>query len=80
VPCRNTSSHIDDKRTAIDLTILKSDLAESQGQVRWVGEGNMISDALTKKMNPQFLRYIMKVGKWTLTETGHRALLDQQPT
>ena len=34
--CRNTSSHIDDKRTAIDLTILKSDLAQSQGQVRWV--------------------------------------------
>jgi hypothetical protein len=78
--CRNTSSHIDDKRTAIDLTILKSDLAESQGQVRWVGGGNMISDALTKKMSPQFLRHIMKVGKWTLTETGHRALLDQQPT
>jgi len=34
--CRNTSAHIDDKRTAIDLTILKGDLEKIGGQVRWV--------------------------------------------
>eukprot|EP00435_Cladocopium_sp_Y103_P067523 s922_g30.t1 len=78
--CRNSSAHVDDKRTAIDLTILKSDLANSQGQVRWVGGGNMISDALTKKMNPKFLQLIMKVGRWALTESGHQALVGQQPT
>ena len=32
--CRNTSAHIDDKRTAIDLTILKDDLERTRGQVR----------------------------------------------
>ncbi|CAL1135428.1 unnamed protein product [Cladocopium goreaui] len=31
--CRNTSAHIDDKRTAIDLTILKDDLEKTKGQV-----------------------------------------------
>ena len=75
--CRNNSSHIDDKRTAIDLTILTGDLANSQGQVRWAGGNNMISDALTKRMNPCFLRHIMKVGRWTLTEEGHKALTSQ---
>eukprot|EP00438_Fugacium_kawagutii_P017712 Skav207315 [mRNA] locus=scaffold2296:325139:333057:+ [translate_table: standard] len=72
--CRNSSAHIADKRTAIDLTILKSDLALTQGQLRWVGGTNLISDALTKKMNPTYLRKIMKAGKWTLTEAGHKEL------
>lgn len=74
--CRNTSAHIDDKRTAIDLTILKGDLEKTGGQVRWVGGTNMVSDSLTKKMNPNFLRRVMSVGKWSLTETGHQTLLD----
>jgi len=74
--CRNTSAHIDDKRTAIDLTILKGDLEKTGGQVRWVGGTNMVSDSLTKKMNPNFLRRVMSVGKWSLTETGHNTLLD----
>ena len=78
--CRNSSSHISDKRTAIDLTILKSDLSQTKGQVRWVGGTNMISDALTKKMSPLFLRKIMKAGKWALTETGHSELCAQQAT
>lgn len=74
--CRNTSAHIDDKRTAIDLTILKSDLEKTKGQVRWVGGSNMVSDSLTKKMTPGFLRKIMLLGKWSLTETGYKKLLE----
>ena len=46
--CRNTSAHIDDKRTAIDLTILKGDLEKTGGQARWVGGTNMVSDSLSK--------------------------------
>ena len=42
--CRNTSAHIDDKRTPIDLTILKGDLEKTGGQVHWVGGTNMVSD------------------------------------
>lgn len=74
--CRNTSAHIDDKRTAIDLTILKSDLVKTQGQVRWVAGTNMVSDSLTKKMSPWFLRKIMEVGKWSLSEQGYQKLVD----
>ena len=76
--CRNSSAHVDDKRTAIDLTILKSDLARQQGQVRWVQGVNMIADSLTKKMSPWFLRKIMELGQWTLAETGHESLIDSQ--
>ena len=32
--CCNTASHIEDKRTAIDVTILKRDFKQTQGQVR----------------------------------------------
>ena len=74
--CRNTSAHIDDKRTAIDLTILKSDLVKTQGQVRWVAGTNMVSDSLTKKMSPWFLRKIMEIGKWSLSEQGYQKLVD----
>ena len=74
--CRNTSAHIDDKRTAIDLTILKGDLEKTKGQVRWVGGSNMVSDSLTKKMTPGFLRKVMFLGKWSLNETGYKRLLE----
>ena len=76
--CRHSSAHVDDKRTAIDLTILKSDLARQQGQVRWVQGVNMIADSLTKKMSPWFLRRIMELGQWTQAETGHESLIDSQ--
>lgn len=74
--CRNTSAHIDDKRTAIDLTILKDDLERTKGQVRWVSGTNMISDPLTKKMPPGFLQKVMGLGRWSLTETGHQRILE----
>ena len=32
--CCNTSAHIEDKRTAIDVTILKRDFSHTRGQVR----------------------------------------------
>jgi hypothetical protein len=74
--CRNTSAHIDDKRTAIDLTILKGDLETTGGQVRWVGGTNIVSDSLTKRMAPKFLSRIMHLGKWSLTETGYKRLVE----
>jgi len=76
--CRNSSAHVDDKRTAIDLTILKNDLSKQKGQVRWVQGVNMIADSLTKKMSPWFLRKIMQLGFWTLAETGYELLVNSQ--
>jgi hypothetical protein len=40
--CRNTASHIEDKRTAIDVTILKRDFKKTKGQVRWVEGTRMV--------------------------------------
>ena len=68
--CRNVSSHIDDKRTAIDLSILKRDLQVTRGQVRWVAGVNMLSDSLTKRMSASFLKRVMQSGTWSLSEAG----------
>ena len=68
--CCNTSSHIEDKRTAIDVTILKRDFQRTQGQVRWIQGAKMISDSLTKKMGSGFLRNVLQFGTWSLSEKG----------
>ena len=70
----NVASQVSDKRTAIDLTILKAEMGKTQGQVRWVAGTNMICDCLTKKMCGSFLRFIMKIGSWTLNETGSHCI------
>ena len=68
--CCNTGAHIEDKRTAIDVTILKRDFRRTSGQVRWVEGTRMVADSLTKKMGSSYLRKILKEGKWSLTEKG----------
>ena len=57
---KHVAAHIEDKRTAIDLTILKNDMTLTRGQVRWVPGEIMISDSLTKKGPSHFLRKIMR--------------------
>ena len=71
---KNVAAHIEDKRTAIDLTILKNDMMSTRGQVRWVPGEIMISDSLTKKGPSNFLRKIMRCSCWTLCEYGAKAL------
>ena len=68
--CCNTGAHIEDKRTAIDVTILKRDFRKTQGQVRWVEGTRMVADSLTKKMGSSYLRKILTEGRWSLTEKG----------
>ena len=67
---RNTASHIEDKRTAIDVTILKNDIQRTQGQVRWVEGCRMLADSLTKKMSSVYLRSVLTSGTWSLSEKG----------
>ena len=78
VKVSNTSAHIEDKRTAIDVTILKDDLRRTQGQVRWIPGDYMLADALTKRMSAQVLRNVMLHGKWSLCEQGCRDLRHRQ--
>ena len=70
--CCNTTAHIEDKRTAIDVTILKRDFRTTRGQVRWVEGARMVADSLTKKMGSSFLRDVMTKGRWSLSELGFK--------
>ena len=70
--CCNTAAHIEDKRTAIDVTILKRDFRTTRGQVRWVEGARMVADSLTKKMGSSFLRDVMTKGRWSLSELGFK--------
>ena len=49
-----TYTQTDDKRTAIDVAILKDDMKKSGGHPRWIEGENMICDPLTKKMKGGF--------------------------
>ena len=69
-----TYTQVEDKRTAIDVAILKDDLYKTGGHLRWVAGPNMIADPLTKRMNSQFLRMVCNKGHWSLTATGHQQL------
>ena len=70
----NVAAHIEDKRTAIDLAILKNDMSATRGQTRWVPGSIVISDSLTKKGSSSFLRGILHVACWTLFELGAKRL------
>ena len=72
-----TYAQVEDKRTAIDVAILKDDLQKTGGHLRWIEGDNMIADSLTKKMNNSFLRSICNSGKWTLSKAGHHKLCQE---
>ena len=67
----------DDKRTAIDIAILKDDLQRSGGHARWIEGTNMLADPLTKKMKGAFLRGVANDGLWSLSFHGHQKLRNQ---
>ena len=67
------TSQIDDKRTAIDISIVKHELANG-GTIRWIDGRNMISDSLTKSTGGNYLRHVMMNGRWTLNELGFNTL------
>ena len=69
-----TFSQIEDKRTAIDLAILKDDMHKTGGHLRWVEGSNMITDPLTKRTSSDFLRLVCRTGYWSLTSEGHQKL------
>ena len=72
-----TYAQVEDKRTAIDVAILKDDLYKTGGHLRWVDGTNMLADSLTKKMSSEFLRMICNHGLWSLNKSGHHKLASQ---
>lgn len=70
--CSYTQS--EDKRTAIDIAILKDDLKRSGGHAGWVADNNMVANALTERMTGIFLRVVCNKRKRTLTHHGNQLL------
>lgn len=57
-----------DKRTCIDLSLIRDLLKRNNGCVRWVDGRNQLADSLTKIMSSDFLRAAIRFGKYQLTE------------
>ena len=78
----NPTTQCDDKRTAIDISLVKQELQELGGTIRWIDGRTMISDSLTKDARADYLRYIMKHGQWSILEEGaslQKKLMERQP-
>jgi hypothetical protein len=62
----NTASQVEDKRTAIDLAIIKRDLKQSGIVARWVPTEAQMADSFTKRMSSEPLRQLLQVGELSI--------------
>ena len=79
--CASTLTKTSDKRLSIDLAALRQLIWEKDGeeteeitvehpdQIQWIDTSIMLVDALTKDMNTNYLRSVMKEGKWSTKPT-----------
>ena len=77
----NPTTQCEDKRTSIDISLVKQELSDLQGQIRWVDGRTMLSDCLTKEGKSDYLRHIMRQGRWSILEEGaslQRKLAERQ--
>ena len=68
--CASTTAYVSDKRTAIDLAVIKADLKETSGKIRWIDTRAMLADPLTKQHPASYLRFVMDSGRWSIVEEG----------
>ena len=68
--CTSTTAYVSDKRTAIDLAVIKADLRETCGRIRWIDTRAMLADLLTKQHPANYLRFVMQSGQWSIVEEG----------
>lgn len=66
----NPASQCEDKRTSIDVALIKQEIQELNGSIRWIDGRTMLADSLTKDARGNYLRYVMKHGKWSILEEG----------
>ena len=58
-----------DRRTAIEIQIIRSSLDAQNGEVRWVDHSGMYADAMTKRNgNIPLLQTLMRTGRVCITE------------
>ena len=64
-----------DRRCAIEMCVVRQELEEANGTVRWVNHPSMAADPLTKKGgNCACLQQLMATGRYSLKEE-HACLL-----
>ena len=68
--CTNPASQCEDKRTSIDISLIKQEIAELNGTIRWIDGRTMLADSLTKESKADLLRHVMKTGQWSILEEG----------
>ena len=66
--CMNPASQCDDKRTSIDVALIKQELKDLCGTIRWIDGRTMLADSLTKVAKSDYLRHVMLQGKWSILE------------
>ncbi|OLQ01053.1 hypothetical protein AK812_SmicGene16199 [Symbiodinium microadriaticum] len=66
----STTAYISDKRTAIDLAVIKNDVQQTAGTIRWIDTRAMIADQLTKNHPGHYLRHVLTTGSWSIVEEG----------
>lgn len=77
--CQGERVTIKDKRTAIDMIVIKADLRAQNASLRWVDARQMEADALTKLgAIPDFLYFVLKHGKYIVIREGASLLLKVQ--
>lgn len=62
------ASAVHDKRTAIDLSIIREYLRRHKGCVRWIEGSLQLADSLTKYMTSDFLRSVLQRKQYQLRE------------
>jgi hypothetical protein len=65
---RPSAINASDKRTCIDLSIIREFLRQNNGCIRWIDGKYQLADSLTKLMPADFLRSILKIGRYQLTD------------
>eukprot|EP00434_Breviolum_minutum_P043331 symbB.v1.2.038620.t1/scaffold6086.1/size21030/1 len=68
--CTNPASQCEDKRTSIDVALIKQELQDLEGTIRWIDGRTMIADPLTKESKADYLRYVIRHGYWSILEEG----------
>eukprot|EP00435_Cladocopium_sp_Y103_P068619 s934_g31.t2 len=76
----SSPTQVDDRRTSIDIVIIRESIKLLSAQIRWLPTNRMIADGLTKdKMEPSdLLRSCVRAGSYQISPENH--VLAQQAT
>ena len=66
----NPASQCGDKRTSIDISLIKQEINELNGKIRWIDGRTMLADPLTKESKSDLLRHVIRTGQWAILEEG----------